>query len=583
MKIRVAKSSGFCMGVRRAVEMALDAVHTRKGPIYSYGPLIHNPQAMDLLASKGLVTLESGVEDLEELQGGTIIIRAHGVPPEEKRQMADKGLEILDATCPRVIRVQAIIKKHTAKGYTPIIWGNPDHPEVIGLKGFSEDQGFVVRNVDEIKALPERDKVILVAQTTQNLSRYDDITNAVLSRWPEALVFDTICGATQRRQDDVRNLAAEVDAMVVVGGHSSGNTERLANVAKSEGVPTVHIETEEELDPDWVTKAESIGVTAGASTPNWMIKRVIRKLERIDRRGAPSLRTVSRRILRASILSNVYTAFGAGVLCLAGAMLQGLKPEPEYFAVTFFYVHAMHMLNLFLDKEASKFNDPDRAIFLERHKGVLFASGIFSGVVGLALGLTLSLKVFALLAVMSALGLLYAVPVVPDSLARITRARRLKDIPISKTLSVSGGWAVILSLIPALVYWGYPKWPTLLVCLVIFLLVFIRSALGDIIEVQGDRIVGRETIPIIIGEKNTLILLRVQVCVLTVLLIAGRLTGQLTSLALPMLICAAYAGFYLFRFKRQQNIGSIFFEAQIEGNFILAGLIAWIWSLSNGG
>ena len=580
MKVRLAKSSGYCMGVRRAVELALEAVHTRQGPIYSYGPLIHNPQALELLGAKGLTVLSPDAEAVDAARGGTIIIRAHGIPPDERAALESRGLEVIDATCPRVIRVQAIIRKHAAQGYTTIIWGFPDHPEVVGLRGHADGRGMVIQDREDVAGLPHADKVILVAQTTQKKVRFQEVADAVRARWPEALVFDTICGATERRQDEVRRLAREVQAMVVVGGHSSGNTTRLADVARDQGVRTVHLETEDELDPNWLGDAQTVGVTAGASTPNWMIKRVIRRLERLSRKGRPSFRVWVRRILRAMILSNVYAGLGAGSLCLAGALLQGAAPKAEHFGVTFFYVHAMHMLNLFLDKEASKFNDPDRALFLEKHKLILLASGAFSGIVSLAWGLMLGVKVFLLLAGLSVLGVLYAVPLVPRSWTRLTRIRRLKDIPSSKTLAVSGGWALILALIPTLTPEVRCCGATLQVGLFILLLVFIRSALGDILEIQGDRIVGRETIPIIIGEKTTLNLLHVLTAILALHLVTGWMSGLLTTLAPVLLICVVYAAAYQYLFRRYRIMGSVFFEAVIDANFILAGVLSGLWAMS---
>ena len=560
------------------MELALEAVHTCQGPIYSHGPLIHNPQAVALLESKGLKALKPDETGLEGLRGGTVIIRAHGVPPATRQDLENRGFEIIDATCPRVIRVQAIIRKHAAKGFTAIIWGNPKHPEVIGLLGHAEGRGLVVVGPEDIKELPDQEKVILVAQTTQHKQVFKEMARVVQERWPEALIFDTICGATERRQEDVRQLAGEVQAMVVVGGHSSGNTQRLAEVAASEGVKTIHIETEEELDPEWLKGVETVGVTAGASTPNWMIKRVIRNLERLARRVDISFQTVSHRVLRILVLSNAYAATGAASLCLAGSLLQDIHPRLLFFGVTFFYVHAMHMLNLFLDKEASQYNDPDRVIFLDKHRVLLLSSGIFSAVVGLGLSFLLGLKVFLLLVFMSTLGLLYAVPLVPSWLVPLVRFKRLKDIPVSKTLSLSGGWAICLGLVPALSPGGGFSPATILVLVVVFLLVFVRSALGDILEIQGDRIVGRETIPIIIGEKNTLTLLNLITVVLAAVLIGGWALGVLNSLALALVLCSGYAALCLYLYRRKSVMGSGVFEAVIDGNFILAGLLSWIWA-----
>lgn len=580
MKIKLAKTSGFCMGVRRAVELALQAVHTRTGPIYSYGPLIHNPQAVGLLSSKGLQVLESGQENLEGIASGTVIIRAHGIPPAERRLLESIGLDIIDATCPRVIRVQAIIGKHARAGYTPVIWGNAAHPEVIGLLGFSEGRGRVVTEVEDVAQLPDLEKIILVAQTTQKKDRFHELAEAVRDRWPQALVFDTICGSTQRRQDEVRQLSRDVQAMVVVGGHSSGNTRRLAAVAEAEGVKTIHVETDDELEPPFVRGIDTIGVTAGASTPNWMIKRVIRKIERLARSNSPSFRTVAHRLLRMAILSNLYAAFGAAWLCLAGSMLQGLETKISYFLAAFFYIHAMHLLNVYMDKEANQFNDPDRVLFLEKHKGLLLGSGVLSGLFAFGLCLHLGGRVLALLIVMSTLGLLYAVPLVPHSWEKRLKFRRLKDIPVSKTLSLSGGWAVFIGLIPALSREDGLTWSTLMVVSIIFFMVFIRSAVGDIMAIQGDRIAGKETIPIMIGEEKTMKLLWVITGFQTFLLIGGHAAGLLTSLALPLVICSVYSAVNLFALQREQFLSSVFFEAFLDANFFLAGLLSWMWAWS---
>jgi (E)-4-hydroxy-3-methyl-but-2-enyl pyrophosphate reductase len=582
VKIKLARNSGFCMGVRRAMETALEAVHHCKGPIYSHGPLIHNPQAVSLLENKGLrlLTLPASSDATME---GTVIIRAHGVPPDEQGRLESRGLGIIDATCPRVKGVQRIIARHARKGYAPIIWGSGDHPEVIGLMGYAEGRGLVIGGPEDVTGLPNRERVILVAQTTQEKGRFPLIAEAVKARWPEALIFDTICGATERRQDEVRRLASEVTAMVVVGGHHSGNTQRLAEVAVAEGVRTIHIETEEELEPGWFKSGDIVGVTAGASTPNWMIRRVTRKLERIARHGDPSIRTLAHRLLRMMILSNVYVGLGAGMLCLAGTALQGIYPGIEYMAVAFFYIQAMHLLNLFLDKEASQFNDPDRVIFLEKHKKILVSSGIFSALVSLGLSLYVGPGVFLLLLFMSGLGLLYAVPLIPVRWSKVIRFRRLKDIPVSKTLSLSGGWACSLALIPALAPDNGVSASTVLVALIILQLVFIRSGLGDIMEIQGDRIAGRETLPIIIGVKNTLRLLGILCILLVVFFIGGWMAGCLPSLAWPLLLCAGYAGACVFIFRGDHFMSSLFFEALIDANFILAGLITWIWAAMRGG
>lgn len=563
------------MGVRRAMELTLKALNREDTPIYSYGPLIHNSQVMDMLGNKGLRTIYKRDEWPEE--GRTVIIRAHGVPPDERKALKEAGLKVINATCPRVIRVQAIIRKYTKNGYAAIIVGDAEHAEVVGLLGHAGGNGWAVKSEAEIHALPNLEKVIVVAQTTQSRPHFADMVSVIQGRWPQAVIFNTICDTTHDRQEEVRQLSSQVQAMIVVGGHNSGNTTRLAEVSRSAGTKTIHLETEDELDPEWLSSLDTVGVTSGASTPNWMIKRVTRELERTSRRRKLSFRNVFRRVLRILVLSNVYIALGAGSLTMAGTMLQGLSPGLKLFAVVFFYVHAMHILNLFLDKEAGKFNDPDRALFLESHKKVLIGSGIFSAMASLGLGFSIGPPVLLILFITGFIGLLYSIRIVPKSLAPYTRLTRLKDFPASRTLSVSTGWALSLSLIPALTPDGSINWSTLLVATVIFLLVFIRSNLVGIFDIQGDRIIGRETIPIIIGEERTLAMLNLTVSLLALVLVLGWILNLFPSLALLLLIVPVYVGLYLVVYQRKKFVISALFEALVDGSFILPGLISWLW------
>jgi 4-hydroxy-3-methylbut-2-enyl diphosphate reductase len=229
MKVKQAKTAGFCMGVRRALEKVLGQAYKEPGPIFTYGPLIHNEQVMKLLESKGVRV----AKDISTLKEGTLIIRAHGIPPQERKLLKNSGLKIIDATCPRVARVQALIRYHTHKGYLAVIVGEQDHPEVVGLKGHGNGRALVISTSEEVSLLPAGEKILVVAQTTQEKQTYERIVETIKKRFPEALVFNTICDATEGRQQEVRALATHVDGIVVVGGFHSGNTRRLAQVASS--------------------------------------------------------------------------------------------------------------------------------------------------------------------------------------------------------------------------------------------------------------------------------------------------------------------------------------------------------------
>jgi len=193
MKIVIAKMSGFCMGVRRAVEMVLDAPERHPGPICTYGPLIHNPQVLEVLEAKSIATLDA----IPDCGAGTVLIRAHGVPPETKKRLKASGFKVIDATCPRVIRVQSIIRKHAKQDHAVIIIGDKDHPEVVGLLGYAGAHGYVATGVEELERLPSFEKAILVAQTTQNTGLFRTVKEWVNRRHPHYKVFETICDSTE--------------------------------------------------------------------------------------------------------------------------------------------------------------------------------------------------------------------------------------------------------------------------------------------------------------------------------------------------------------------------------------------------
>ncbi|MGD9189736.1 MAG: 4-hydroxy-3-methylbut-2-enyl diphosphate reductase, partial [Desulfobacteraceae bacterium] len=311
MKFIVAKTGGFCMGVRRAVELALDAPAKYEKPIHTFGPLIHNPQVLALFAEKGVRVLKN----IPEKGSGTVLIRAHGIPPSTKRQLVKAGFNVIDATCPRVVKVQSIIKRHARKGYAVIIIGDLDHPEVVGLLGYAGEQGRVVESLEALKALPAYEQAIIVAQTTQNLREYRQIQNWTAQHHPHYKAFDTICDSTERRQGEVRRIADSADAVIVVGGKNSGNTQRLAEIVEHVDKPAYHVETEDELDPAALAHFNTIAITAGASTPGWIIKRVLRTVDQIPLRRGRGWRTLWLHLQRFLLLSNLFVALGAGSLC----------------------------------------------------------------------------------------------------------------------------------------------------------------------------------------------------------------------------------------------------------------------------
>ena len=573
MKVKQAKTAGFCMGVRRALEKVLGEAYKEPGPIFTYGPLIHNEQVMKLLESKGVQV----ANDISAIKHGTIIIRAHGIPPQDRKLLKNSGLRIIDATCPRVARVQALIRYHTHKGYLAVIVGEPDHPEVIGLKGHGNGKAFVISTSEEVSLLPEADKILVVAQTTQEKQTYGRIVEAVKKRYPEALVFNTICGATENRQDEVRALATHVDGIVVVGGFHSGNTRRLAQVASSTGLPVFHVETDKQLDREKLSAMEIIGVTAGASTPNWMINKVVQKIESIRSRKETALDRFLRYTVKFIFQCNLVAAFGAFSLAHAMNVLSGRNPDLILPSLAFLYIYAMHVLNRLLDKGAGTYNDPERAAFYRKYRQILILSGLVAISGALALSALLSLPALLATAGLSILGTVYSLPIVPLRRAHLWRYSKIKDIPGSKTFAQAFAWAAVMALLPLL---GTPRGPwtgEVVSFLFVFSVVYVRSAFFDIFQVQGDLIVGSETLPITLGEKRTLWLLKWGILVGSMVLAAAPLFGWVGPFAYLLLLCYLTLTLCIVAYEKGLLYPGNRSEAFVEASFFLAGILALFW------
>ncbi len=576
MKILIAKTSGFCMGVRRAVEMVLDAPGKHATPIFTYGPLIHNPQVLHLLQTKDITVLD----EIPPRGSGTVLIRAHGVPPHTKKQLKDAEFKVIDATCPRVIKVQSIISKHAKKNYAAIIIGDKDHPEVIGLLGYARGNGYVAGSMAELEALPAFENAIIVAQTTQNTRLFENIKNWVAATHPHYKIFDTICDSTGRRQAEVKRLAESVDAVIVVGGRNSGNTRRLAEIARQTGKPAYHVESEadlESIDMDALASARHIGITAGASTPNWVIKKVYRALEAslVNRRRSWSKLFFG--LQRALLLTNIYVSLGAGCLSYACLKLQGFSQFFPYLLISMLYVQSMHIFNHLTGSTADQYNDPERANFYRKYKLLLTFLALAAGGAGLIIAYTLGLFPFLLLLIMSLLGLSYNLRWVPKRITGI-RYRRIRDIPGSKTFLIAAAWGIVTALLPPLSLAEKALWISVLIFLWAAGIVFVRTAFFDILDMQGDRIVGKETIAILLGEKKSMRLLKIMLLILIAALLIFSTFRIVSYLGFVLISCPLFLLILLSVYEQGLLLPSVKLEFLVETNFIVAGVIALGWS-----
>lgn len=275
MEVIVAKTAGFCFGVERAVNQVYDQIKNENGPIYTLGPIIHNEEVVRDLEEKGVKVLNSENEILT-LTEGTVIIRSHGVGKHIYDMLKAQGVQIVDATCPFVKKIHRIVQEQNLQGRRVIIIGDETHPEVEGIKGWGDARTMVVKNEEQMEKLPSftGEKLCIVSQTTFNYNKFKDLVEKFEKKGYDILVLNTICNATQERQVEARRIASEVDAMIVIGGRHSSNTQKLYEICQKECKNTYFIQSLGDFNPECVNSVRSVGITAGASTPNQIIEEV---------------------------------------------------------------------------------------------------------------------------------------------------------------------------------------------------------------------------------------------------------------------------------------------------------------------
>ena len=287
MKVLLADEYGFCFGVERAVEMVEDSLE-KDETVRTLGPLIHNTEEMNRLGEYGVEAIE---KPIQIKRGETAVIRAHGVTPEVQKELEEKASKVVDATCPFVTKVQRLATRASDQDRHVIVVGNPDHPEMIGVFGYAPEHTFVVNDASEVADLPRLKSPLVVSQTTIKLKTFLDAAEAVKEKTDdEVQVINTICSATRDRQDAARALSGEVDAFYIIGGRHSSNSRKLVAVCKERCENSFLIETEEEINPEDLKGVKRVGVTAGASTPEWLIKKVVKRLEEIGTENEMALK-----------------------------------------------------------------------------------------------------------------------------------------------------------------------------------------------------------------------------------------------------------------------------------------------------
>ena len=274
MNVKVAETAGFCFGVQRAVDRVYELIGSDAAPIYTLGPIIHNEEVVSDLEKKGVAVICE--EELGSLKGGTVVIRSHGVGRRVYNTIKKYGLGYVDVTCPFVLKIHKIVERESSRGAHIVIIGDPGHPEVQGICGWCQGPYTVIKNQEEADAFvpPKGKKISIVSQTTFNYNKFKELVEIISKKRYDIVVLNTICNATKERQTEARQIAARVDAMVVIGDKRSSNTQKLFEICKEECLNTYYIQTLDDLDINQLRSVESVGITAGASTPNKIIEEV---------------------------------------------------------------------------------------------------------------------------------------------------------------------------------------------------------------------------------------------------------------------------------------------------------------------
>lgn len=574
MEVKLARTAGFCMGVKLAIEKTLASVEQGHLPVYTYGPLIHNRQAIQMLEAKGV----RDIQECPTADRGVVVLRAHGVPPAVQESLRARGLEVVDATCPHVVASQRRIERYAALGYTIVLAGDKNHAEIEGLRSRAGPKCHVVSTVEEARSLELTAPASLIAQTTFSTKLYDEIAAVLREKLPEIEVVPSICRSTEKRQQEALRLCQEVDAMVIVGGRHSANSRRLAEICLQTGKPTFHVESAAELDPQALARFRVVGLTAGASTPNWVTRSVLQALEDMTS-PEPKAQWWLWRVLAALTRSNVYSALATVALTYACCQLMGvLAPSPLFLLLPFCYVFAVTTLNrLALGEEPAELQPP-RVAFYHRHAPPLFAASAL-----LALGSLASLTVsgywtpLILLCIAYAMGVAYSVPLVPHRWRARLPYARLKDLPASKDVFIAVGWAVVCALIPWAAHQGRFS-PAFAVALGFALtLTFVKANVMDLRDMQEDFLLGRETLPILLGVRRTRRLMAGLAVGIGLFLALAAALGWTPGVAWLLLASPACLLAHLFWRARVHHASDVTCTLIADGALLLAGLLALAW------
>ena len=565
VQITVAKSSGFCPGVKNAIDKVLELAKDRQKHIYTLGPLIHNKQVIETLKEKNILAVSSPDEIKEK--NAILVIRAHGIPPEEETRIRALDLEVVDATCPLVKHVQKNIGLYAGKGYFTIIVGDRNHAEVVGLLGYAQGRGFVVSGPEEVKTLPRLEKVNIVAQTTQEAAVFLAAAEEARKIAGELVVSDTICNPTKLRQSETVKFSKDADLVIVVGGKNSANTARLFRLCEPLAKKAVHIEKEDELKKELFAGASRIFITAGASTPTWMIEKVLEKARELaDQAESPLLENISF-AWKLIITGSLYTATAAAAFTYVCMKLEGAPISKKFLLMAGLFAFSLHMANRAAERGAAAPDKARKLLFVKYRAASRFAS-LICGSLAIFLSAALGYKVFLTAAFFWFAGMMY-----PYKLPR--GLEKFGTFPASKDIVTALGWAFMCAYAPGLWRGGALSNSTQLAVFFAFLLVFIRSVLFGISHAHSDMITGKENFYKAAGSRLTYFTLFAIFTLLAAVLFLLKGMGWKPHLTEALLTgMLYYLGLMLFFFfsKLPERVTA---ETLIDTQFIILAVLAY--------
>ena len=545
--VYIAPGAGFCPGVKKAIDRVLELEAAGKKPVYTIGPIIHNKQVTDMLEAKGITAVET-LADAKD-KNGVLVIRAHGITPDFQTEIEAAGMQVVDATCPLVKKVHNVIAEYAAQDYNTVIVGDAGHAEVIGLLGYTQGKGIVVANEEEAKKLPRFEKVNIVAQTTQKEETFYKIAEIIKAKSAFCQISNTICEPTKQRQKETTENAKSADLVIVVGGRHSANTARLAKLCGELCPKVIHVENAHEIPREDILPPRKIFITAGASTPNWVIEEVAARVKNFRKAGFTPWALLGYAwdfIVRGA----VYASAAAACLAYVCAKLQGVKTDGLLFLLSGLFVFTLTFINRDL------INKKARAIT---------GAAAFAATLGVAV--FYNIYVWLPVLVFMVVGGFYSLR---------HKLQLFTHLPGNRDVFTALGWGFACVYIPAAAQGVVFGKAAALAWAYGFLLVFIRSVILNITTEYKDIMLGKESFYKAFGIKITKAAITLIIIALTAVLIKLLLMGWKPRLVAMLLLGHVYTVCSAVYFYSKKVPRSVLSETALDGQFYLLAALAYI-------